>query len=267
MVFKVLVFLPKGYEEILPEEVYSTSGGALWIEEETKDYTKLAFYTEYPDTLLFMLKERFGAFKWSIFREVEKNYESIVRGFFKPIKVGNLRIVPPWTKKKDSSSIIIEPGMAFGTGRHESTKIMILLMEKVDFIHKKVLDLGCGSGILSIYASSLGAKKVLAVDCDDEAVISAKKNVKANCKKNVNIKKKDISEVKGKFDIVLANLDIGLFSHYMQKILDLGKKNAKFLFSGILWKERKLFLPLLGEQKILEEKRLGAWVGFLIEKK
>ncbi len=77
--------------------------------------------------------------------------------------------------------------MAFGTGRHESTKIMIKLMDAVNFTGKTVLDIGCGSGILALNAYLLGAKKIFAVDNDLDAVLNAKKNVSLNEANTINL--------------------------------------------------------------------------------
>ena len=108
--------------------------------------------------------------------EPEQDYAELTKKYFRPIQIEGLTILAPWNKtKRKGPRILIEPGMAFGTGRHESTRLMIKLMGSIDFKGKKVLDIGCGSAILSLYAALLGAKKVLAVDNDEDTVLSARK--------------------------------------------------------------------------------------------
>ena len=102
---------------------------------------------------------------------------------YQPIPIGErLLILPAWSsdKEQDRLKIIMDPGMAFGTGTHPSTRLCLIALE--DFIRDgdRVIDLGCGSGILSIAAARLGAKDVLALDVDQQAIRVANKNVHLN---------------------------------------------------------------------------------------
>ncbi len=89
--------------------------------------------------------------------------------------------------------------MAFGTGRHESTRLMMKMMRDVDFTGKRVLDLGCGSGLLSLYARLKGAKYVYAVDNDLDAVLSAQKNVLLNEASGIELVCADLKDVRGRY--------------------------------------------------------------------
>jgi ribosomal protein L11 methyltransferase len=103
--------------------------------------------------------------------------------------------------------IIIEPGMSFGTGTHETTELMIKALLKNNLKDKSVLDLGCGTGVLSILASMMGASSVTAVDIDKRAVSATVKNCSLNKIKEINITEGDLSVVNNqKFDIILANI-------------------------------------------------------------
>lgn len=181
-------------------------------------------------------------------KERLKDYEGATKKYFRPIKIEEITIMPPWYTPTQEQHIIIEPGMAFGTGRHESTKLMFKLMKHVDMKGKKVLDIGCGSGILSLYANLIGAKKIIAVDNDLDAVLSAKRNISLNQAHNIELICTDLLNIKGTYDIVLANLDVRTFTDHSQKIINLVKKHGYIIISGVLGRDKKsvftLFPPL-----------------------
>ena len=144
---------------------------------------------------------------------------------FKPVKIGSRLIVaPPWDKLKklgDRIPVIIEPAEAFGTGTHETTQgclnLIELALENIVSDSKRVslLDIGCGSGIISIAAFKLGAAPVLAIDNDPIAVESAKKNLALNDLEGViEIKLAELDSISDSADVVVANLDfVTLTSH------------------------------------------------------
>jgi ribosomal protein L11 methyltransferase len=102
--------------------------------------------------------------------------------YYKPITVKNLRITPEWLKSPDDdayTAVYLDPGMAFGTGEHETTKMCLSLMQESPMLGKKVYDIGCGSGILGIAAAKLGASVVM-TDIDPTSVLTAQKNAEKN---------------------------------------------------------------------------------------
>ena len=153
--------------------------------------------------------------------------------------------------------------MAFGTGRHESTRIMMKLMKYSVMEGKNILDLGCGSGILSLYAVLLGAKKVIAIDNDPDTVFSANKNVSLNNIDRISLACANIHDVSGTYDIVLANLDIRTFTHYSEKIKSFLKNGGYIIVSGILGKESKKLTPLFHPFVLVQTEKKNAWRGFV----
>ena len=265
-VFKVVVTAHKGDEEFLPYEIYDESKG-IWIEDESHEVIRLIFYPEVPERFLSVLREKAGFTKYEVHEEPVKDYGDVIKRSFRPLRIGEIYVIPPWVEKKGyGKSILIEPGMAFGTGRHETTKIMILLMKQVEFKGKEVLDAGCGSGILSIYAYILGAKKVLAIDNEESAYLSAKKNVAINRASCVEVEKKDLRELEGEYDIVLANLDMNIFKNHMSQIVNLAKPDGKIILSGILSSEKRELLKYIGNLRIEGVRRMGGWVGLILRK-
>ena len=156
----------------------------------------------------------------------------------------DLVIVPAWEdydKKGDEKIITLDSGMAFGTGTHETTKMCVsFIKDIVSEDTKKVLDIGCGSGILSIAASRYGAKDILAVDIDELAVKIAKENVFLNdLDDSIKVIEGDLTKnVEGKFDLIIANIVADIIKELIPEIRTYLKDNGKFIISGII-KERE----------------------------
>jgi ribosomal protein L11 methyltransferase len=125
-------------------------------------------------------EERF----WHVFGpgaavEVERGWEEAWKQFHRPIRIGRLWLGPPWEEPdRDSVTVVIDPGRAFGTGAHATTRLCLeLLLERS---RTSVVDLGCGSGVLAVAAAKLGFSPVFALDADPEAVVAAAENARRN---------------------------------------------------------------------------------------
>jgi ribosomal protein L11 methyltransferase len=175
--------------------------------------------------------------------EVEKIHEedwaNTWKQYYKPLKIGEKIVVKPiWEEyeAQDSDLVVeLDPGMAFGTGDHETTKMCIQALEKYVEKDSIVFDVGCGSGILAIAAAKLGAKKAVGVDLDQVAVNSALENVAYNNLDNIEILQGNLIEViEGKADIVVANIlaeVICILAEDVSRVLKLG---GYFITSGII---------------------------------
>lgn len=262
--YRLEIYLEKGAEELLPEKIYEHAKRGIWIEEDaTASIVKC--YPENIELFLSVLNDSGLKIKDVVIEEeMVPDYSELVRRYFRTITVSGVKIVPPWAKRVPQGSIIIDPGMAFGTGRHESTKIMIKLMQKIEIKDREVLELGCGSGILSIYASQLGARKVTAIDNDPDAVFSAEKNIKLNNIDNIQLACAALKDIKGAFDVCLANLDIRTFSNNIKGLRPLVKKNGHIIISGILKKDRRQILELFCEFTPLFQEQKNSWIGMVL---
>jgi ribosomal protein L11 methyltransferase len=110
---------------------------------------------------------------------VEEDWQDRWRQFHKPVRVGSLWIGPPWeTPDGDATAVVIDPGRAFGTGGHPTTQLCLELLEAEE--RGSVLDVGCGSGVLSIAAAKLGFSPVIAIDFDPQAVEATERNAAEN---------------------------------------------------------------------------------------
>ncbi len=176
-----------------------------------------------------------------VFTEIsEENWANSWKKYYKPIKIGQKIVIKPTWKKyapKEGEIVVqIDPGMAFGTGTHETTVMCIKLLQKYVFPDSVVIDVGCGSGILSIVSAKLGAKKVIGVDADKVAVDVAKKNVVRNNEENkINIIKGNLlDDIHEKADIVVANITADVIMELAQDIGNNIRSAGVFIASGII---------------------------------
>jgi ribosomal protein L11 methyltransferase len=199
----------------------------------------------------------------------EEDYENNWKAYYKPFRVGkNLIVTPIWETPEVLEGdivIAIDPGMAFGTGTHETTSLCIeyLLEHQGDL--GSVLDIGCGSGILGITAVKLGAVSAIGVDIDENAVTIAKENVAHNkVDHQVYIYQGNlIDHVEEPVDLLVANILADVLIMLTKDVKKVLKKDGVFITSGIIEdKEMAVTEALLAaEFKIVDIKRKGEWVA------
>ena len=171
----------------------------------------------------------------------ETNWIESYQKNFQPIKFGkNLCVVPSWeeSNKFDDKTIIkMDPGLAFGSGSHETTHLCLEYLDSSNLKDLTVIDYGCGSGILSIAALSLGAKNVIAVDIDPQAIIATKENAKINNvdKKISIVSSEGLADIEA--DILIANILSNPLMTLRDKFIELIKPNGRIVISGIMKKQ------------------------------
>ena len=191
--------------------------------------------------------------------------------YFKPTKLSNNIVVKPtWCEyEPNEEDIVIEidPGMAFGTGTHETTMLCIRMIEKYMSDGYKVLDVGSGSGILSIAAAKLGASDVLGIDIDEDAVRVSNENYNLN---GVSDRAKAIigdltAGVDYKANIVVANLLADIIIRLLKDVARHLEENGIFIISGILTDKSELVERCIEDCKfrIVEKKMLGEWCSIV----
>lgn len=161
------------------------------------------------------------------------DYENEWKKYYNPIKTKNITIVPTWIEYnpgKDEKIMRLDPGMAFGTGSHATTRMCLELM---DVEGKDVIDVGCGSGILGIAAKICGAKNVYMCDIDAQAVEFATKNAELN---NVvaTIEKADLLEGEQQADFIFANITADILMRFSKSIGKHLRENGTIVLSGII---------------------------------
>ena len=205
------------------------------------------------------------------------------KAFFKPFRVDDTIVIKPTWEKLDEVSdkdliIEIDPGTAFGTGAHETTKLCILSLKKFITSGAKLLDVGCGSGILSIIGAKLGASEVLGIDIDPIAVRVAYENAEVNhiSTEVLTILSGDIitdTDLQKKvgmecYDIVVANILADVIIPLSAEIGQHIKPGGIFISSGIINTKKELVKEaiLKNEFKIIEINEIGDWVSIVAQK-
>ena len=197
----------------------------------------------------------------------DEDWKNKWKEFFKPAKItDSITVCPTWEEYESASDetvIRIDPGMAFGTGTHETTSSCIILMEKYLKPEFKVLDVGCGSGILAIAAAFMGCSEVMGVDLDPDAIVAAKENVKINSvEERVEILKGDLAEgLDIKADMVAANLTVNLIERLLADISAHMTADGMFIASGILTEQEQQAKDAMKAQglEIVETLIRGDW--------
>ena len=197
----------------------------------------------------------------------EEDWANEWKKYYKPTKIGQKLVVKPtWEEYEvqDGDLVIeLDPGMAFGTGTHETTTMCMRELEKYVREDSKVFDIGCGSGILAIAAAKLGAKDVIAVDLDEVAVKVAAENVVENhVQDSVKVLHGNLIDVvDDKADVVVANIIADIIKILAKDVHSCMKEDAVFISSGIIHAKVDEVKESLVENgfEIVEVKTLGEW--------
>ena len=232
------------------------------------------------DTLVF-LRERFDSLgikaEISVSGVNEEDWANSWKAYYKPIKIGEkIVIVPAWEKYSASPEEIVvrmDPGMAFGTGTHETTRLVIKLLEKYVKNGARVADVGCGSGILAICASKLGAGECKAYDIDPVAVKVANENIKDSGLKNVTCEVSDllkqVDRSGGAYDVICANIVADIIIRMMPDVGALMDENSVILASGIIVERSEDVISGFEQHgfKIVERIDENGWCALAVMKK
>lgn len=196
----------------------------------------------------------------------EEDWANNWKKYYKPTKVGQKIVVKPiweeYQEQGDEKVIELDPGMAFGTGTHETTRMCIQSLEEYVKADSTVFDVGCGSGILAIAAAKLGAKMAVGVDLDPVAVESAKENVGYNNLDNIQILYGNLVEViDGKAEIVVANIIAEVICILTEDVKRVLKDNGYFITSGIIHDRVEMVTKKLEETgfEVIEINKDGEW--------
>ena len=199
----------------------------------------------------------------------EEDWRNNWQKYFHPIAVGEkLMIVPSWYENYDTQGRIalnIDPGLAFGTGGHETTRLCLEMCEKYMKAGDSVLDVGCGSGILGIAALLCSAGRAVGVDIDEKAVETARENAAVNGvdDRYTAIHGSFTDKVEGKYDIVLANIVADAILFLSRGVADFMKKDAVYIVSGIIdTRAEEVKNGISPWFDIIEEKLDGGWACF-----
>jgi ribosomal protein L11 methyltransferase len=265
----------KDFEESAPANIPDVL--KAYFPERSKWEQKLARLSEYLENLKQIFPE-YGKPELAVRHIADQDWGEQWKKYFKPVRIfKNIVIKPTWERYTASGRDIvieIDPGMAFGTGQHPSTRMCLESIEEILMKERprgrwRVLDVGTGTGILGIGAAKLGADSVVAVDIDPKAAEIAQQNVNINnVDDRVSVMNIDISNLDGTFDMIVANLTAETISKLSGHLGPMLASGGFLVCSGIIEQrtamvEEALDLQGLAKQKMLTEKE---WVCYIYKK-
>ena len=205
----------------------------------------------------------------------ESEWKDVWKKYFKPKKIGESIVIKPtwedYTKQAGDLVIELDPGMAFGTGTHETTAMCISAIEKYMDKEDTLFDIGCGSGILSIAATKLGAKKVIGVDLDEMAIKVANENIDLNdVGDTIDIRHGNLLDVVGeKADVIVVNIVADIIKLLAGDVKAGLKEDGIFISSGIILAKIEFVREALEEVgfEIIELVEQGEWACMIAKPK
>lgn len=229
----------------------------------------LALLKEFASILSTRVEEKIDfAFGYKVCKNqdwIEAYKQSIL-----PVSVGGFYIRPSWHKSTEElglelKDIVIDPALAFGSGHHATTSMCLEFLSQMDLREKRLLDVGCGSGILSVCSSALGAN-VEICDTDEFAIEESKKNFALNGKRFSKSWVGSITQAQGEYDVIVANIlaHIIIMLHY-----DLGlhlKKGGTLILSGILKEYQDQVIEKFRNWEVEEISQKDEWVAIKLAK-
>ena len=265
----------------LEQEAWEIAGIDL-IDEDllAKDRTKGIVHIyispeENPAEAVSFLTERYSA--EGIDAEIDKtackneDWENNWKKYFKPMPIGErLLIRPVWEQEYDAGNravLHLEPGLAFGSGTHDTTRLCLETLERYANPGKTVLDIGCGSGILSVASLLLGADKALGVDIDALAVKTARENGRTNGfdePRFTVLQGSTTDKVTGRYDIIVANIVADIIINLCRDVKNFMNPGAVFITSGIIVPREDDVLRAFEENGLAVKARheSGGWLCF-----
>ena len=263
-----------------PNDITEHQSEVRWdyIDEEVlnKDMTRafVKYYTEddsEAENIIALGKEK--GFNITLSKLKAEDWENGWKKYYKTFNItDDIVIVPAWEdydKKEGEKVIVLDSGMAFGTGTHETTKMCVSFIEESVSENTKILDIGTGSGILSIAASLYGAKEIDAIDIDELAVKIAKENVMINGKEDIiNVRQGDLlKDVTEKYDVIIANIVADIIKELIPNIRKFLNENGSFIISGIIKEREQEVYDFAVENGFTIEKveSQGGWSAMLLK--
>ncbi len=217
------------------------------------------------------LKSQFD-FEYSVEEIPYKNWNAVWESNFDEVVVSDfcgIRADFHEPVKGVKYEIVITPKMAFGTGHHETTFMMIQSMEQIDFKGKKVLDYGCGTGILAILAAYLGAKEIDAVDIEIESYKNTLEHAQLNRVNNIHAIHGTLDDIStNDYDVILANINRNVILESLKALYHKLTKGGYILFSGVLLKDESFVIKKAREVGFvfLSKMTKGDWSCFVMQR-
>jgi len=266
--WELTLTLDSEYVEFIADFVANIYGDGLEIGKNTiivRGESDLTYVKEAVESLIATLG---SVIVVTFTLEEKKNVDWIqqYQNSIEPIEAGKFYIYPSWfNPKKDKINIKIDPALAFGSGHHATTHTCLeAIGERVDE-SQRILDVGCGSGILGLACTKLGATVDLC-DTDPLSVKSCEENFKLNEAEYSNLWEGSANKSEGEYDIVIANIIADVLRFIASDLKNATKSGGTLILSGILDTKLALVLPSFLELKLIEQKQKDEWVTLIYYK-
>lgn len=212
--------------------------GALGLWERTHEI--VAYFDERAELDL----QAAAGGRWEL--EPDRDWLAEWKAGLEPVTVGRITVAPSWVvQRPDEDTIILDPGMAFGTGHHATTRRCLAALERVDLEDRSVLDVGTGSGVLAIAAVRLGARHVVAVDVQEDAVTTARDNAHRN-DVTIDVRHGSVGDAgPGPFSVVVANIATDVIVDLLERIVAVCSETL--ILSGIPSERTAVVTTALGD--------------------
>lgn len=241
-----------------------TTGGFIVRDEDELGEVEFGLQ-EYAKSLQNALGREIE-FKITKSQKENKDWLNEYKKNVRPIEIGKFYIHPSWEESKDGfKNIIIDPALAFGSGHHESTSACIEYLQKYAVSGMSALDVGCGSGILSIALAKLGCVTD-ACDTDEQAVQSSQKNAELNGVKFDQIWTGSVANLDKKYDVVVANIIADVILMLKNDLINLLKEGSYLVLAGVLDKYETRILEAFSSLKLIENQTKNEWKSFVFQK-
>lgn len=260
------------YGDLIDESILNADREHIAVSIFVPAEKSLAEYTAF-------LRERFAALGIEATLSTEgmreEDWAESWKQYYHPIPLGRVTVVPAWqdyTPAEGELIIRMDPGMAFGTGTHETTRLVMRFLQDVIVGGERVLDIGCGSGILSLCASKLGASFCAAYDIDPVAVRVAEENIREDGADNIVCGVADllrgVDTSGGPFDFVVANIVSDVILRLLPDVGRVMKAGARMILSGIIAPRAEEIRAAVATHafRLIEERAENDWVALLVEK-
>jgi ribosomal protein L11 methyltransferase len=257
----------------------------------TQELADLGFesFEEFPNMLLAYIPEKdftdqvkeslppdilsLGRIEYSPEQIKDRNWNEEWEKNFQPVVIADKCYIRAHFHERRENvpyEIIIEPKMAFGTGHHETTSLMVEQMLLLDFTDKQVLDMGCGTGVLGIMASKLQAKHILAIDIDEWAYNNTLENCSVNHITNISATQGDIDKIQNhRFDIILANINRNILIRQLPSYANALPSGGLLLMSGIYTADANIIQQSAADNgfSYIRTKEKNNWAAILFVKR
>jgi len=232
------------YEPLPGDEVlYWSNTVVMGLYDASHDMDKVISYLQgiHPDK---------QAMAFKLEQLEDKDWEREWMDNFHPMKFGErLWICPSWrdVPEPEAVNVMLDPGLAFGTGTHPTTALCLTWLDGLDLVDKTVVDFGCGSGILSLAALKLGAKKVIGIDIDPQALLASRENAKRNGVEDRLELYLPEDQPSLKADIVVANILAGPLRELAPTIMEFVGDKGLLALSGVLEEQAQTLQSIYGQ--------------------